>query len=250
GAQSNTTGRMVVGKRICRNIVTNLADVEKGCHLGGALGIEKPRAENLRARLGAEAYDAVVGKARRPPASLGAAIDEKVAALPAQARQRPEGWLAAGRHLLDECMGRQHYPLAKREVVTQFGAKTDIGKRTAEPPLGHPDKQAIQPALSREIDVVAAVISGNQFVEELAAAIEALQVRKLRARVGERIERTPRDPHVPCAGIQPDLKLLCDINAEDRLQVSLLESVVGLRRARGVVADAIEALGRIVFPKR
>jgi hypothetical protein len=55
--------------------------------------------------------------------------------------------------------------------------------------------------------MVAVVIFGDQCVEELAAAVEALEVGKLRARVGERIERTRRDPHLPCARIQPDLKL-------------------------------------------
>src|SRR5262249_34891509 len=101
------------------------------------------------------------------------AIDEEVAALPAEPRKRPERRLISGRHLLNERVCRQHNALAERKIVTQFGAKPEVGKRTAEPPLGHPHEEAIQPAPGGEIHVVAVVIFGDQFVEELATAVEA-----------------------------------------------------------------------------
>src|SRR5215469_4095245 len=165
---------MVVDKWILRDIVAYLADVEEGCHFCGTLGIEHLCTEDFGAHLGVEADDVVVCKTCRAPAPLGAAIDEKVAALPTQSRERPERCLISSRHLLDERVYRQHDALAEREIVTQFGAEAEVGKRTAKPALGHPHEDAIQPALGGEIDVVAVVIFGDQFVEELATTVKAL----------------------------------------------------------------------------
>jgi hypothetical protein len=43
------------------------------------------------------------------------------------------------------------------------------------------------------------------------------------------------------------LQLLADVPAENRLAVELLGGVVGLIAFRGMVTEAVEALGRILF---
>src|SRR5215470_3042608 len=108
---------MVVDKWIGGDVMADLADVEKGCQLSRTLGIEHPRAEYPGAHLGVEADDVVVRETCSSPAPLGTAIDEKVAALPTQARERPERCLISGRHLLDERVGRQDDALAEGKIV-------------------------------------------------------------------------------------------------------------------------------------
>src|SRR5215469_18517702 len=140
-------------------------------------------------------------------------------------------------------------PLPNAQILAQFSAELIVRIRTAKTPIRNPVVEPPKLPGARDIDRVARVVLDHPLRQHLATAVDPFLMRKKLENRRHRGEPAVMDSHPARPLHHRELPLLVYVQRRDRLAVDLIRRVVGLIALMGMIARAVKAFGRILFPE-